>query len=71
MIVFEFFSGIGGMHQALSEINNLKIKSIYPFDINTNANLVYYHNFGNKSIEMSIENFSIEDYENICTKEEC
>ena len=34
LLIFEFFSGIGGMHEALRQINNIKINNIYPFDIN-------------------------------------
>ena len=65
MLVFEFFSGIGGMHQALMNVPGISIKSILPFDINPNANIVYCHNFGVKPYEISIESFSLEDYEKI------
>lgn len=65
LLVFEFFSGIGGMHEALNQINNIKINQIYPFDINQNANEVYYHNFKIKPFNISIESFSLKDYENI------
>jgi len=44
MIVFEFFSGVGGIHQALIK-NNIPIKGIFPYDINPNANQTYQHNF--------------------------
>lgn len=64
MIIFEFFSGIGGMHQALHNI--AEIKTIYPFDINPNANITYYHNFGIKPFELSLENYSLSEYEKMC-----
>jgi tRNA (cytosine38-C5)-methyltransferase len=66
MLVFEFFSGIGGMHQALSSVPGVKIKNIFPFDINPNANVTYLHNFGIKPFEITIESFSLEDYEKFC-----
>jgi tRNA (cytosine38-C5)-methyltransferase len=65
ILVFEFFSGIGGMHEALREIKNIKIIKIYPFDINKNANEAYYHNFKIKPFSITIEGFSLEDYEKI------
>jgi tRNA (cytosine38-C5)-methyltransferase len=69
MIVFEFFSGIGGMHQALTNIKETEIKKIFPFDINHNANITYLHNFGVKPFELSIESFSLEEYEKLCKSE--
>ena len=65
LIVFEFFSGIGGMHDALKQLNNINIKQIYPFDINKNANLAYIHNFKIKPFNISIEGFSLKEYENL------
>ena len=65
IIVFEFFSGIGGMHEALKQINNLKILKLFPFDINPNANLTYLENFKIKLNAISIESFSLKDYENL------
>ena len=65
LLVFEFFSGIGGMHDALKQINNIKIHQIYPFDINQNANSVYFHNFKIKPFNLLIESFSLKDYENL------
>ena len=70
MIIFEFFSGIGGMHQATEGLPDFKIKKIFPFDINPNANITYLHNFGVKPFEISIESFSLEDYEKLCAIEE-
>ena len=64
LLVFEFFSGIGGMFEALKQLNNVKIFQIYPFDINQNANLTYFHNFNVRPFSISIESFSLEDYEN-------
>ncbi len=66
MIIFEFFSGVGGMHQAISQIEGLKVDNIFPFDINPNANLTYFHNFKIKPFAISLENFSLNDYEKIC-----
>lgn len=68
LIIFEFFSGIGGMHDALSQIDNIKIVDIFPFDINQNANKVYQYNFVKKVFEISIESFTINNYEQICSK---
>ena len=65
VLVFEFFSGIGGMHEALKQINNIKIIKIFPFDINQNANLTYFENFKIKPNEILIESFSLDDYENL------
>lgn len=67
LIIFEFFSGIGGMHDALSQIDNIKIVDIFPFDINQNANKVYEHNFAKKVFEITIESFTIDNYEQICS----
>jgi tRNA (cytosine38-C5)-methyltransferase len=66
MLMFEFFSGVGGMHQAISSIESVKIDKVYPFDINPNANVTYHHNFGVKPFEISLESFSLSDYESIC-----
>jgi tRNA (cytosine38-C5)-methyltransferase len=66
MILFEFFSGIGGMHQALSLVENIKIDKVYAFDINPNANTTYLHNFKIKPKDISLESFSLKDYEKLC-----
>lgn len=42
--VLEFYSGIGGMHYALNS-SGLEFEVVGAFDINTNANDVYRHNF--------------------------
>ena len=65
LLVFEFFSGIGGMHEALRQINNIEIIQLYPFDINHNANSTYFHNFKIKPFNILIESFSLKDYENL------
>ena len=65
VLVFEFFSGIGGMHEALKQINNIKIIKIFPFDINQNANSTYFENFKIKPNGISIESFSLNDYETL------
>ena len=65
LLVFEFFSGIGGMHEALSQLNNINISKIFPFDINQNANLTYFTNFKINPNAISIESFSLTDYENL------
>src|SRR5690348_5590779 len=64
MLVFEFFSGIGGMHVALKQAN-CEVAQIFPFDINPNANKVYLDNFDVKPYELTIQSFSIEDYEKL------
>ena len=65
LLVFEFFSGIGGMHESLINLEKIKIHKIFPFDINQNANLTYFENFGIKPFSISIESFSLNDYENL------
>ena len=65
LIVFEFFSGIGGMHEALKfQQNNINIIEIFPFDINQNCNVTYKYNFNITPYNISLESFSINDYEN-------
>ncbi|EDV28696.1 uncharacterized protein TRIADDRAFT_49657 [Trichoplax adhaerens] len=49
MQVVEFYSGIGGMHYALQE-SNINAKILAAIDINTVANNVYRHNFGNTPV---------------------
>jgi tRNA (cytosine38-C5)-methyltransferase len=68
LIIFEFFSGIGGMHSALNHIDKIKILKIFPFDINQNANLTYFENFKINPYSISIESFSLNDYENLLKK---
>ena len=69
LIVFEFFSGIGGMRDALSQIPSISLKAVHAFDINPNANLTYQYNFNDKPYERTIESFSIKEYEEIVEKE--
>jgi tRNA (cytosine38-C5)-methyltransferase len=68
MILFEFFSGIGGMHQALSMVKDIKIQKVYAFDINPNANTTYAHNFGIKPKDISLESLTLKDYETMCSE---
>ena len=65
LLVFEFFSGIGGMHESLIHLEKIKIDKIFPFDINQNANSTYFENFKIKPFSISIESFSLNDYENL------
>ncbi len=53
------------MHEALRQIKNIKIYKIHAFDINQNANATYNYNFKIKPFSISIESFSLKDYENI------
>ena len=67
LYVFEFFSGIGGMHDALlSNTSAISIQKIYPFDINQNANLTYEYNYNTKPYSISIESFTLLKYNSIC-----
>ncbi|XP_060559579.1 tRNA (cytosine(38)-C(5))-methyltransferase-like [Ruditapes philippinarum] len=50
--VLELYSGIGGMHFALCE-SGKEFKVVMAMDVNTNANLVYRHNFPNVDINAS------------------
>ena len=65
LIVFEFFSGIGGMHESLNKITNIKIEKIIPFDININSNLTYKFNFNIEPKSITIESLTLENYEKI------
>lgn len=69
LIVFEFFSGIGGMRDALSKISSISLKSVHAFDINPNANLTYQYNFSDKPYERTIESFTLKEYEDLIEKE--
>ena len=69
LIVFEFFSGIGGMRDALSKIPSITLQSVHAFDINPNANLTYQYNFNDKPYERTIESFTLKEYEDIIEKE--
>ena len=68
LIIFEFFSGIGGFHHALKQIEKIRIKAILPFDINQNANLVYKHNFQISPYAITLDSFNNKQYEEICSK---
>lgn len=63
--VLEFYSGIGGMHYALKSAG-LKFEVLGAFDINTNANAVYKHNFTEvKMYQKNLEGITIDDLEKI------
>jgi tRNA (cytosine38-C5)-methyltransferase len=68
LVIFEFFSGIGGMHEALNSIPCINILDIFPFDINLIANITYKYNFNVSPINISLESFSPNDYENYLKK---
>ena len=65
LIVFEFFSGIGGMHESLNKITNIKIEKIIPYDININSNLTYKFNYIIEPKSITIESLTLENYEKI------
>ena len=48
--VCEFYSGIGGYHLALSSIPDLSFNVAAAFEISSNANMVYRHNFPGSSV---------------------
>lgn len=57
LIIFEFFSGIGGMHKTIKAFYFVTVNKKFPFDIaNPNANLTYFYNFIIKPSQLSIEN---------------
>jgi len=59
--VLEFYSGIGGMHYALRE-SGVPFDVLGAFDINTNANAVYKHNFpDSKLLQKNLEGLSVQD----------
>eukprot|EP01132_Coremiostelium_polycephalum_P004336 gene4336-5427_t len=60
--VLEFYSGIGGMHYALSE-SSIPFTVIQSFDINTNANANYLHTFNTKVNPKNIESLTIKELE--------
>ena len=67
-VVFDFFSGIWGFHLALNQILNIKIKEVFPFDVNIIANDVYNHNFSINPNTLTLERFSLNNYERMCNK---
>ena len=59
--VLEFYSGIGGMHYALSK-SGINFEVVGAFDINTNANAVYKHNFPcAKLMQKNLEGLTVRD----------
>ena len=74
-IVFDFFSGIGGFHHALLSSNSnekenkkTSIKKIFPFDVNTNANIIYNHNFSISPSTCTLESLKLNEYNKLCEK---
>ena len=43
--VVEFYSGTGGMHYALKKALGDRVHVVAAFDVNTNVNSIYRHNF--------------------------
>ena len=63
--VLEFYSGIGGMHYALKK-SGVDFKVIGAFDINTNANTVYRHNFPEaKLMQKNLEGLTVKDLDKL------
>ena len=63
--VLEFYSGIGGMHYALKK-SGINFKVIGAFDINTNANSVYRHNFPDaKLMQKNLEGLTVKDLDKL------
>ena len=63
--VLEFYSGIGGMHYALKK-SGVNFEVIGAFDINTNANTVYRHNFPEaKLMQKNLEGLTVKDLDKL------
>ena len=63
--VLEFYSGIGGMHYALKK-SGIKFKVTGAFDINTNANAVYRHNFPDvKLMQKNLEGLTVKELDKL------
>ncbi|RWS26391.1 tRNA (cytosine(38)-C(5))-methyltransferase-like protein [Leptotrombidium deliense] len=67
--VLELYSGIGGMRYALQEcgLQSLGLKVQFEaYDINTNANCVYEHNFGKSDLnQRNIVSLSAEEFDSV------
>ncbi|XP_022060521.2 tRNA (cytosine(38)-C(5))-methyltransferase [Acanthochromis polyacanthus] len=62
MRVLELYSGIGGMHYALTE-SGIPSQVVAAIDINTTANLIYKHNFPDTPLwNKTIEGISLDDF---------
>ena len=48
--VCEFYSGIGGYHIALSSIPDISFDVVAAFEISSNANIIYRHNFPSTTV---------------------
>jgi len=62
--VLEFYCGIGGMHYSLQEAG-IEATVVQAFDINTNSNKVYHHNFNIKPNQKSIDALSVQEIEKL------
>ncbi|XP_029482504.1 tRNA (cytosine(38)-C(5))-methyltransferase isoform X1 [Oncorhynchus nerka] len=60
--VLELYSGIGGMHYALTE-SGVAAKVVAAVDVNTTANEIYKHNFPNTPLlPKTIEGMTLDDF---------
>nr|XP_046148407.1 tRNA (cytosine(38)-C(5))-methyltransferase [Oncorhynchus gorbuscha] len=60
--VLELYSGIGGMHYALTE-SGVTAKVVAAVDVNTTANEIYKHNFPNTPLlPKTIEGMTLDDF---------
>lgn len=50
MRVCEFYSGIGGYHLALAQVPGISYDVVAAFEISSNANCIYKHNFPNTPV---------------------
>jgi len=65
LAVLEFYSGIGGMHYSLIDAcknTDFKPEVVASFDINNQANKVYFHNFNKRPVQKLIESIPISKY---------
>merc|ERR1712126_111373 len=63
--ILEFYSGIGGMHYALSR-TSVSFQVVGAFDINTSANFVYKHNFPKANLlQKNIEGLQVNYLEDL------
>ncbi len=69
ILIFEFFSGIGGIHEAFNMAELTEDKNFLPYDVNLNANDTYYKNFNITPNSKTLERMTINDYESICLLE--
>jgi len=65
LAVLEFYSGIGGMHYSLIDAckdSDFKPVVVASFDINNQANKVYFHNFNKRPVQKLIESIPVSKY---------